>query len=422
MALKRKIGTCFLCPPHSKAVPLTRGMCPTHYWLRRQQEKKVSPQQKNFVKNLLLNQNSQVNDNQHDVKTGFNGIIPTKDMLGGAQVYDPGKGIDQSDLDKLFEISLNTPPNPILQNVDNQNDIKIDSQPVLAQGWDGPRLLFQDAEPGQWRKGQKNAAYNQNSQLFTNQLIIKSGSTLNFPRLSTTPTQAQPVAVLMPTAIGAEVRKALKNNTPVNPILQIIDNQLNVNFGCRTVLPPLEAVAVGAAFAPTQVFSTSDLDNYFDRTKNTLVNQNLQPIENQALENLRRARISKKDQNANLILQGADFQTLNEWFLYHVSRADWVCENCKQPIITGGWQSKISCQAHILPKRDFPSVKLNRHNHLLLGGIFSDCSCHNRFDNSWEKARKMPVFELAISRFLSFKKYLSESEKNRLPEPFIKYI
>lgn len=123
-----------------------------------------------------------------------------------------------------------------------------------------------------------------------------------------------------------------------------------------------------------------------------------------------------------LNLQTSDFQTLAEWYLFQISQSDWVCENCHQPITAMGEAAIYSCQAHILPKEHFPSVALHKLNHLLLGGIFSDCGCHNKFDFSWQKAQKMPVFPLAISRFLSFKNLLSEPEKNKLPEPFIKYL
>jgi hypothetical protein len=151
-------------------------------------------------------------------------------------------------------------------------------------------------------------------------------------------------------------------------------------------------------------------------------NRNSEPVIDQAYLNLINARKASEKQKYNPHSEASDFQALGDWYNYHVLHCDWICENCKSPIIAVSWEEKISCQSHILPKEHFPSVALNKLNHMLLAGFLSDCGCHYKYDFSWEKAEKMPVFELAISRFLSFKKYLSAKEVLRLPAPFVKYL
>ena len=95
---------------------------------------------------------------------------------------------------------------------------------------------------------------------------------------------------------------------------------------------------------------------------------------------------------------------LKEWFEHHINTSNWVCENCKKYIIPFSFFAQKSSQAHILPKSIFPSLKLLTDNHLLLGT--SDCGCHNKYDLSWESAKKMPVFDKARDKIKPFYTFL----------------
>jgi hypothetical protein len=160
-------------------------------------------------------------------------------------------------------------------------------------------------------------------------------------------------------------------------------------------------------------------------SNNRLDNQISESIKNQRFASQESDRKQVEKQRLNQISDDVGFQTLAQYYSDGIRKSEtlgWACENCYNSIYVGGLSVKISCQAHILPKEDFPSVAFNKYNWLLLGGTFSKCGCHYKFDFSWTKAAKMHVFPLAISRFLLFKKYLTKFEISRLPDPFVKYL
>lgn len=118
----------------------------------------------------------------------------------------------------------------------------------------------------------------------------------------------------------------------------------------------------------------------------------------------------------NVCLPLATPFALKQWYIYHVNSCIWVCENCQNPIIPLSEWHQFSAQAHILPKEHFPSVKLVLDNHLVLG--HTDCSCHKKWDNTWEDAFSMPVFATAKQRVGKFIHLLSDEELKRLPSIF----
>ena len=71
--------------------------------------------------------------------------------------------------------------------------------------------------------------------------------------------------------------------------------------------------------------------------------------------------------------------------------------------------------AHILPKRKtygFPSVSTHELNFLVLG---AGCGCHAKFDNSWDDASKMKVWNIALERIKIMLPDVSEGEIKNLP-------
>jgi len=124
------------------------------------------------------------------------------------------------------------------------------------------------------------------------------------------------------------------------------------------------------------------------------------------------------NQNINQI----EKKGLQNWFLHHINNSGSTCENCGLPLNFMNNTIAFSCQAHILPKSIFKSVKANIYNHLTLGGLFQNCNCHGQYDTNWMNAEKMPVFSLAIERFVLFKNDIEKSELKSLPHIFSKYL
>lgn len=125
---------------------------------------------------------------------------------------------------------------------------------------------------------------------------------------------------------------------------------------------------------------------------------------------------SKLPSKNNFCLGFASSKNLKEWFSYQYSVSTGVCENCKTPIIYHSNLSIISAQAHILPKSKFKSVRLLHINRLELG--HTDCSCHQKFDKSWESASKMSVFSKAYDIVQQIIPCLNDEEYRKLPEIF----
>lgn len=135
-------------------------------------------------------------------------------------------------------------------------------------------------------------------------------------------------------------------------------------------------------------------------------------------QGIRRKSIEKQ-QHQKTKLKEED-HALKDYFTYHISHRISICENCQQSLPM--WSEFIirSHQAHILPKKTFKSVRGHLDNHLTLGGLFSTCGCHAKFDNSWMKAQAMPIFPLAVEKVKSFIHLLTNEELSKLPEVFKK--
>lgn len=116
---------------------------------------------------------------------------------------------------------------------------------------------------------------------------------------------------------------------------------------------------------------------------------------------------------------------LDKWFdfqiKYELDNGECKCQNCNKPIrhqllSKDVWVRRGSI-AHIIPKRPvggFPSVATHLHNFLIL------ClSCHSdQYDSSWDKAVKMPVFQIAKTKFKLFKSAIKEPI-GKLPKELI---
>lgn len=69
--------------------------------------------------------------------------------------------------------------------------------------------------------------------------------------------------------------------------------------------------------------------------------------------------------------------------------------------------------AHILPKRNFPTVATDKDNCIILSGMYSKNQSHAEFDSTWEKASKMKVANRAIAYIEGVMHKLTDREQGR---------
>lgn len=86
------------------------------------------------------------------------------------------------------------------------------------------------------------------------------------------------------------------------------------------------------------------------------------------------------------------------------------CENCGQRLDLSTPFARKAQTCHILPKSIYTSVKTHPQNKLFMC-CFHGCHGHGNWDNlDSEKRKSMPVYELALKRFILFKKKLTDKE------------
>lgn len=100
-----------------------------------------------------------------------------------------------------------------------------------------------------------------------------------------------------------------------------------------------------------------------------------------------------------------------EFFIEHVEYIT-ECENCGLDLSRSRSGKNV---AHILPKSKFRSVATNDNNIMYLCTTFDrsdgQTGCHEMFDGSWERAKTMPVWELAKERVERIKEQVKEKHK-----------
>jgi hypothetical protein len=88
-----------------------------------------------------------------------------------------------------------------------------------------------------------------------------------------------------------------------------------------------------------------------------------------------------------------------------------VCDNCKKPI--KHFLHPVNNIAHILSKRKYKSVMLDKNNVLFLCADKDETgnNCHYRFDNHIVQRSEMPVFGLALKKVSAMLSQIKESGK-----------
>lgn len=139
------------------------------------------------------------------------------------------------------------------------------------------------------------------------------------------------------------------------------------------------------------------------------------------------ANDTKKDKSGQEVAEINSQRQLSVWFIERMEKLPPKCENCgaekeslKLPRNGRRWKS---CQAHLLPKRHFDSLKTHPLNGMVLGSGYSGlCHCHDFYDSSWEKAAKMPIWEEVVRRFLIMYPLIPQEEYQFIPPQLLQEL
>lgn len=95
-------------------------------------------------------------------------------------------------------------------------------------------------------------------------------------------------------------------------------------------------------------------------------------------------RYSKK----GLEKRKAERECLPEFYKKHIEIAKTkCCENCGERL-----RGDVSEIAHRLPKSFFKSIQCDDENVVYLGGRFSSCQCHSKYDGTNEQLQSLSFF------------------------------
>lgn len=136
----------------------------------------------------------------------------------------------------------------------------------------------------------------------------------------------------------------------------------------------------------------------------------------------KRVALSSKLHKAQRELNGDS--ELDLWFMMRMNTCLPQCENCgaikndlKHEIFKNRWKS---CQAHLLPKRHFISLRAHPLNGMVLGSGFSGmCYCHDSYDSNWDAASKMGIWQEVVRRFKIMYPLILPSEHRFIPKQLL---
>ncbi len=87
----------------------------------------------------------------------------------------------------------------------------------------------------------------------------------------------------------------------------------------------------------------------------------------------------------------AERECLSEFFMRHVNNIKdkrLHCANCGEKL-----RGDVSEVAHRLPKSTFKSIQCYDSNVVYLGGMYSNCGCHSKYDGATEQLQSLSIFE-----------------------------
>lgn len=113
-------------------------------------------------------------------------------------------------------------------------------------------------------------------------------------------------------------------------------------------------------------------------------------------------------------------QNLEQWFLDGDKQATGKCRHCGGRTCKGDPLFYKHSQAHILPKRLFPSVATHPLNRVEL--CFWENNCHGNFDNGTLDLMDMNCFDEIIEKFIAIYTEIAPAERKYIPDVLLQYL
>lgn len=147
-------------------------------------------------------------------------------------------------------------------------------------------------------------------------------------------------------------------------------------------------------------------------------------VDQSVLEQLRRARAKKVKPEPKAMGKGTkavkeNAVDLDQWFKEGDKEASGKCKHCGGRTCKGDPLYYKHSQAHILPKRLFPSVATHPLNRIEL--CLWNNNCHGNMDNGTLDIINMNCFDEIIEKFTSIYPAIAPNERKYIPDILLQY-
>lgn len=115
----------------------------------------------------------------------------------------------------------------------------------------------------------------------------------------------------------------------------------------------------------------------------------------------------------------AEEMTLTEWFQEGDRMSTGKCRHCGGKSCKGDPLYYKHSQAHILPKRLFPSIATHPDNRIEL--CFWSNNCHANYDNGMLDIIDMHCFDEIIEKFVRMYPTIDKKERRHIPDALLQY-
>jgi hypothetical protein len=137
------------------------------------------------------------------------------------------------------------------------------------------------------------------------------------------------------------------------------------------------------------------------------------------LQNAREKKEKKAPTKAGKAKATEGIMSLDEWFKEGDRLSTGKCRHCGGRTCKGDPLYFKHSQAHLLPKRLFPSVATNPLNRIEL--CFWNNNCHGNYDNGTLDMKDMNCFDEMIEKFIILYPLIDKKERRHIPDVLLQY-